>query len=77
MNRSMSGPYLFGVRSRTLSRAQVSAREKAAKRHGCVFIYAKMPDGLRSWFECEAQGVPFDQATERDVLAEIGGRDHG
>ena len=72
MNRSMSGPYLFGLRSGTLTRAQVSAREKVAKRHGCRFIYGKMPEGFKSWFECEAQGVPFDQATEREVLAEIG-----
>ena len=63
--------YLFIVRSGELCASEIERCEAVAAKHECTFIYASLPDGVRSWFVGPNLGEPFNRALSARVLADL------
>lgn len=66
--------FMFGVRRGTLTKEERAVRYRAARKHGCGFIYVKLPGtGFQSWFAGPNRGNPFDRDLAAAVLGELPG----
>lgn len=65
--------YMFGISRERPTRAAARRMERIAKKHGAYLVEAVIPGtGYQRWFCCRNQGHPFDDATARAVLDDIG-----
>ena len=63
--------HIFGVRNGYLHPRERDRRDSIATKHGAVFTYVRLCDGLRSWFSCTNLGDPHDSNIRRAVLADL------
>lgn len=62
----------FGVGNGRVSRSEAKRCDAIARKHGAVFVSPNLPEGPRYWFEAPGKGHPFDAATARAVLRDVG-----
>lgn len=68
-----TGPFFFGCGSGRVSDAEYARVLAIAEKHDAYFVRVRLPDnGPRYWFETRNYGDPFNGATARAVLDEVG-----
>lgn len=74
MGCALMGEHMFGVIKGKVSEREFKRVNRIARKHGAWFTGSSdIPGtGPQYWFACQNQGHPFDGATARAVLAEVG-----